>query len=184
MSGGIIAAVKSDDALKRAVSSGVRMIFDLLPSIETAAERAALCSVSGKDFFIHIDLAEGIGKDRAGLKFLKKCGVTGIISTRASLIKAAKEIGLKTVQRFFIIDSQSIKTAQTSLGVCPDMIEIMPGLIAGVISEISEFTSIPVIAGGLIKSRADVENAVRAGAFAVSTTKEELWQQTRKFEII
>ena len=40
---------------------------------------------AGKKAFIHVDFAEGIGKDRAGLEFLAKQGVDGAPAASAAL---------------------------------------------------------------------------------------------------
>lgn len=173
----VIAAVKDENAMKKASRSNVSMIFDLAPKIDELEERVELCKASGKILFIHIDMAEGIGKDKAGLKYAKNKGVAGIISTRSTLIKQAQELGLKTVQRMFILDSQSLETGIEMIKIKPDMIEIMPGVISSkVIKRICAKAKLPVIAGGLIETEEEVENAVNAGVVAVSTGKEELWK--------
>ena len=171
----VIAAVKGEEMLKKACSSNADIIFDLLPNIETIDKNVKLCAESNKLLFIHIDFAEGIGKDRAGLKYVKRAGVSGIISTRASMIKAAREMGLKSVQRIFIIDSQSIESAEAILKIKPDMVEIMPGILPGIIEELCSVLDIPIIAGGLLRSRGDVSASISAGADAVSTSMPELW---------
>ena len=82
---------------------------------------------AGKKAFIHVDFAEGIGKDRFGLEFLSKQGADGVLTTRTNIIKAAKEFNLITVQRFFMIDSHSVGTSIESIKISkPDIIEIMP----------------------------------------------------------
>ena len=58
----------------------------------------------------------------------------------------------------------------------PDFIEILPGIIPTVIQEIVEKSSVPVIAGGLIRSKQDVMQALRAGVTAVSTTASDVWE--------
>ena len=172
----IIAAVRNEDALKTACSSDVSMIFDLAPKIDEVEERVELCKAARKILFIHIDMAEGIGKDKAGLKFVKDKGVAGIISTRSTLIKQAQELGLKTVQRMFILDSQSLETGIEMLKTKPDMIEIMPGVISPKVMErVCKKANLPVIAGGLIETKKEIEDAINAGVVAVSTGKEELW---------
>ncbi len=174
----VIAAVRDDKTFFRALKSNVKIIFDLSPSIENLEEKVMECQKYNKFFFIHIDLAEGIGRDKAGLKFVKACGVDGIISTRVQLIKAASEVGLKTVQRTFIVDSQSIDTAISSFKTKPDMAEIMPGVLsAKIIKRICESLNMPVIAGGLIETEEEVDTAILAGATLVSTGKEELWNK-------
>lgn len=171
----VIAAVTSEDALMKACKSGVEIIFDIAPNIEKIETYVSACQRYGKTLFVHIDLAEGVGKDKYGLKFLQKLGVEGIISTRAGLIKAAKELGLKTVQRLFILDSHSIRTAESIVKTAPDMIEVMPGVIPVAIKEIHEMIDIPIIAGGLVRTAQDVEIILDAGAVAASTSEEELW---------
>lgn len=175
-SGKVIAAVRDELSFEEACKSKAKIIFDLAPSIENIESRVMLCAKYNKTLFIHIDLAEGIGKDKAGLRYISDCGVDGIISTRTSLIKSANEVGLKTVQRTFLLDSQSVETAVSMLKTKPDMLEIMPGVISPrVISTICSKVSIPVIAGGLIETVAEAETAIAAGAVAVSIGKKELW---------
>ena len=171
----VIAAIRGHDSLLKACESGAGIIFDLEPNIETVAGSVELCSKFGKKLFLHMDLAEGIGKDRFGLKFVKNMGVHGIISTRANMIKSAKELGLKTVQRVFILDSQSIETAESVLKTAPDMVEIMPGIIPVAISELKNKINIPIIAGGLVRTKEDIELIKGAGAIAVSTSNHDLW---------
>lgn len=173
----VIAAIRGREALVKACESNVGIIFDLEPNIETVEESVELCLKHDKKLFLHMDLAEGIGKDKFGLKFVKNMGVHGILSTRANMIKSAKDLGLKTVQRVFILDSQSIETAESVLKTAPDMVEIMPGIIPVAISDLKKKTDIPIIAGGLVRTKEDIDLISRAGAIAVSTSNSELWKK-------
>ena len=56
----------------------------------------------------------------------------------------------------------------------PDLIEIMPGVIDKVIRRFA-CEKTPVIAAGLIETKAEVMGALSCGAVAVSTGKKELW---------
>lgn len=171
----VIAAIRGQEMLLKACQSQAGIIFDLEPNIETVSDSVELCRKYEKKLFLHMDLAEGIGKDRFGLKYVKNKGVYGILSTRANMIKCAKELGLKTVQRVFILDSQSIETAESVLKTSPDMVEIMPGIIPVAISELKNKIDIPIIAGGLIRTKEDIDMIARAGAIAVSTSDPGLW---------
>ena len=172
----IIAAVRSEEDFASALESRVGMIFHLAPNIETLKEQAERTHKAGKKLFIHLDLAEGIGKDEAGVKFVGDQGVDGIISTRSGIIKMAKNRGVFTIQRFFIVDSQSVETTvQSAKNSKADMIEIMPGTVNKIISYLKEKVGVPVVAGGLIETREEAENAVKNGATAVSTGRKELW---------
>ena len=104
------------------------------------------------------------------------CHPDGIISTRPTLIRRARHRGLLTVQRAFILDSLSLTSLSGQLEQGkPDFVEILPGIMPRVIAEISARTQVPVIAGGLLRDKADVMAAMRAGAAAVSTSAPSLW---------
>ena len=177
----VIAAVRSIEDFKKAVHSGSEIIFDLSPDISDVSEKTSTAHSAGKKFFIHLDLANGIGKDRSGIMFVKKMGVDGIISTRANIIKLAREAGLFTVQRFFAVDSQSVDTTvESQKSSKADMIEIMPGIIPRVINVLKNRVNVPIIAGGLIETREEICDALKSGASAVSTGKSELWKKGEK----
>ena len=144
----------------------------------TIEEKLNQAHSEGKKYFIHIDLAEGIGKDKSGIEFVKKLGVDGIISTRSGIIKAARELGVFTVQRFFIVDSHSIQTTLEAVKTSkPQMIEIMPGSVAKVISGLKNSLDIPIIAGGLIETEEEAVEIIKCGASAVSTGSVILWNE-------
>ncbi len=170
----IISAVH-EAQFSAALASPVDIIFLLEGDVMSVGEKIADAHEHGKAVFVHIDLMKGIGKDKCGVEFLAKCGVDGIISTRASLIKTAKEIGIMTVQRYFALDSQGLESIKEMI-VCakPDFVEIMPGVIEKVIKKFAN-AEIPVIAGGLLETKAEVTAALSSGALAVSTGKKELW---------
>ncbi len=170
----VIAAVR-DKYFEKALNSPVDVIFLLGGKISTIEDRIKAVHNAGKYIFVHIDLAEGIGKDKYGIEFLSNCGTDGIISTKSFLIKAAADCGMLTVQRFFAYDSQGVESINDILaGSTPDIVEIMPGVIGKIIERFSK-GHIPLIAGGLIETKHEVTSALNLGAFAVSTGKEELW---------
>ena len=149
--------------------------MDLECNLLTVEQKIRQAHEAGKILFVHIDLSEGIGRDRAGLAYLAARGVDGIISTKTQLIRAAKDLGLLTVQRFFALDSQGMDSVLEVLkNTNPHFMEIMPGTIPKVISRFAS-GSIPVIAGGLIEEKAEITGALRGGAVAVSTGCEALW---------
>lgn len=170
----VIAAIHEcdfDDALQ----SPCEVLFHLQANILSVAQRVEAAHNAGKKLFIHIDLATGIGKDKAGVEFLARCGTDGIISTRGQLIRYGKECGLMTVQRFFALDSRGIDSIHELLdSTAPDLIELMPGVIGKIIRRFSG-GSIPVIAGGLLETKAEVTEAISCGATAVSTSAKALW---------
>lgn len=172
----IIAATRSDEEFSVALQSETEIIFDLCADILTLTKKIKATHDAGKRLFIHVDLAEGVGRDRSGIILLKKMGVDGIISTKVNIIKLAREAGLCTVQRFFIVDSKSVHTTVEAVRSSrPDMIEIMPATVGKVISRLCRDLPIPIIAGGLVESPEEVLDALDCGAAAVSTGQISLW---------
>ena len=170
----IIAAVH-DNLFEEALKSPANIIFLLGGNLINIAEKISVAKNMNKKIFIHIDLTEGIGKDKIGIEYLSRIGADGIISTRANLIRIAKEFGLLTVQRFFAYDSQGIENINEVIyNSSPDIVEIMPGVIGKIIERFSG-GGIPLIAGGLIENKAEITSAINKGAFAISTGKKELW---------
>ena len=103
----VIAAV-TDEKWLPALESPAQVIFYLSANLLTVKEHVQQAHAAGKIVMVHMDLAEGIGKDRSGIRFLAGCGVDGVISTKAQLIRLAKEQNLITVQRFFALDSKGM----------------------------------------------------------------------------
>ena len=165
----VIAAVKTDDALTAALASPCSTVFLLASTLLNVG--------AGKLAVVHIDLVDGLSaREVAVNSLIALCHPDGIISTHPSLIRRARHQGLLTIQRAFILDSLSLNnlSGQLEQGK-PDFVEILPGIMPRVITEISTRTRVPVIAGGLLRDKADVMAAMRAGASAVSTSAPELW---------
>ncbi|MBP3759558.1 MAG: glycerol-3-phosphate responsive antiterminator [Firmicutes bacterium] len=172
----VAASVRTDEDFKEALKSDVEVIFMQNSDILNVKEQITQAHSSGKKVLIHMDFAEGIGKDRAGLNFIKLMGADGILTTKTGMIRSAKDIGLITVQRFFIVDSHSVDTAVESIKIArPDVIEIMPGVLEKKIREFAEKVDTPILAGGLIEFKEEVDSALEAGAKAVSTASKNLW---------
>ncbi|MBO5210437.1 MAG: glycerol-3-phosphate responsive antiterminator [Clostridia bacterium] len=170
----IISAVH-DAQFNDALASPCEIVFLLEGDVMTVGEKIAAAHKNEKLLFVHIDLMKGIGKDKCGVQFLANLGADGIISTRALLIKNAKEIGILAVQRYFALDSQGLESIREMIvSAKPDLVEIMPGVIEKVIKKFAN-DKIPVIAGGLLETKAEVTAALNSGALAVSTGKKELW---------
>lgn len=173
----IIAAVREAKDLNTALSSNAQVIFLLTGDIMNISEIVQEVKRHDKIVFVHFDLLEGLGKDNKAVEYLaEKIKPHGIISTRNNILIHAKQFDLFCIQRLFILDSQALKTGFASTKqIVPDAIEVMPGIIPSVISEISVDVHQPVIAGGLVKTKEEVINALKSGAIAVSTSEKSLW---------
>lgn len=160
----------------KALASEAEVLFHLSANIMTVQQEVQAAKARHKFVFVHIDLAEGIGKDKTGIRWLSSLGVDGIISTRAQLVRSAKECGLISVQRFFVLDSKGMGSISEMIETTkPDLVEIMPGVIPKAVRLFAQ-GGISVIAGGLIETKAEVTAALSNGALAVSTGCKDLWQ--------
>jgi glycerol uptake operon antiterminator len=146
-------------------------IFDLPHVIEKAKKHDKLV-------FVDIDLLKGIGKDASGVRFLaKEIKVDGIITTRSNLIKSIQKEGLVSIQRMFVLDSESLTGGLSVIQKSkPDALEILPGMILPkVMGKIRMSVSIPVIAGGLITSEEEIHELLSSGAVGISTSSSSLF---------
>ena len=175
----VIAAVKDDEGLNICCScEDIKVVFILygdICSIENIVERI---KQADKIAMVHVDLMEGLSGKEVVVDFIKShTGADGSISTRTALIKRAKELGLYTILRTFILDSLSYENIPKQMANAkPDMIEILPGLMPKIIRRVAKIAKVPVIAGGLISDREDVMNALSAGAISVSSTNAGVWK--------
>lgn len=131
-----------------------------------------------KKVLIHFDLIQGLHADEYGMEFLvHEVKPDGILSTRGNIIKLARKHQLIAIQRMFLLDSIALEqNLKLSERFKPDCIELLPGLMPHIISFIHKRTKIPIIAGGLITCQDEVDQAMDAGAIAISTSNKELWK--------
>lgn len=174
----IIAAVKSDDGLdKCCLIEEVKMVFILYGDVCNIASHVESVKQAGKVAMVHIDLISGLSGKEVAVDFIKThTKADGIISTKPLLLKRAKELGLYTALRVFVLDSMAFDNIEKQTALArPNILEILPGLMPKVITKVCNTVRLPVIAGGLISDKEDVMQALRAGAIAVSTTNFKVW---------
>lgn len=175
----VVPAVRGpDDALRAALSGRHAAVFvlggDVFRVLETmdqigSRRKPAVC--------VNVDLVGGISADASGLRFLAG-RVEGIISTHRHVIELAKGLGLVAIQRLFAIDSGAVERGTRLIGRAdPHCVEILPALaLPEVLATHPGLLERPVLAGGLLKSEADVAALLAAGASGVSTSHEGLWR--------
>ncbi|MBO0587876.1 glycerol-3-phosphate responsive antiterminator [Sporosarcina sp. E16_8] len=140
----------------------------------------------GKKVIIHADLIQGLKTDNFAADFLcNDIRPAGIISTRSNMILKAKAKGIIAIQRMFLLDTIALEKSYSLIGqTVPDYIEMLPGVIPELISEVYERTGIPIINGGLIRTRKHVQDALDAGAVAVTTSDHQLWELFAEKEVV
>ena len=152
----IIAAIKDDEGLKKCLTSESRVIFILYGDI---------CNIP--------DIVEAV---KSSGKIAKYTRADGIITTKPALIKRAKELGLYTILRLFVIDSMAYSNIEHQLRTAkPDLIEVLPALMPKVLAKVCKLSTVPVIAGGLVSDKEDVMALLQAGVVSISSTNEKIW---------
>ncbi|MGG3340113.1 glycerol uptake operon antiterminator GlpP [Bacillus subtilis] len=137
----------------------------------------------GKNMMVHVDLIQGIKHDEYGAEFIcQDIKPAGIISTRSNVIAKAKQKKIYAIQRLFLLDTSAMEKSMEFIGKHkPDFIEVLPGIVPSLIQEIKEKTGILIFAGGFIRTEEDVEQALKAGAVAVTTSNTKLWKKYENF---
>ena len=173
----VIASVRTCEAAETASKSSAAAIFILGGSILTLPEIVKRAHDGGKYAFVHIDLAEGLGRDEAAVEWCARTlQADGLISTRPQLLRKASETGMITIQRLFLMDSSSFEHGKRLLkNTPPDMAEVLPGIAPKAVHQLCEALNKPVIAGGMITEKSEIIAALEAGALAVSVSDEKLW---------
>lgn len=180
----IIPAIWGSEALSAIETLPVAVISLQFGSIiDLAKICATLHEKLQAAIFIHVELIKGIGNDNYAVEYVKQCGGDGVISTKPSLIEAARSAGVISVLRTFIEDSRSLKRAiDITKRTKPDALDILPGpVIPEIMAEIKRNLPQPIIAGGLIKKEEQVKQLLDIGCLAISTSRSELWALNKKF---
>ncbi len=173
----IVAAVKSENELSASLMCDSNVVFLLFGDICSIPRLVREVKAGGKLAIVHIDLIEGLASREVGVDYIREnTDADGIISTKAGLIRYAKSLGLITIRRFFLLDSLALETiSKQSALTDADAFEVLPGVMPKIISHIVSECEKPIIAGGLIRDKDDVVNALSAGAIAVSSTNSDVW---------
>jgi len=131
----------------------------------------------GKQILLHADMIQGLKHDEAATQFLcQMIQPAGIISTHSTVISIAKKHKLISIQRVFLLDSHSLETSYRIMGSSdPDFIEVLPGMMPGLIREIAQEAKRPILAGGFIRTPEDVKLILSMGATAITTSSRAIW---------
>ena len=178
----ILPAMRSLKQLEELLESSYEYIVLLEVHISNLKTIKLEANKHGKKLIIHADLIQGLKTDDYAAEFLcNDIRPAGIISTRANMILKAKSKGIISIQRMFLLDTIALEKSYSLIErTQPDYIEILPGVIPQLISEVYTRTGIPVISGGLIRSEEHVLDALSAGSKAVTTSNKELWNIFKK----
>ena len=167
--------------LDEALEKEAQIVFLLNGNMLTIEEQEQRVLEAKKFPFIHLDMVEGfearpIVVDYLSDRFGNDCG---IITTRNSIVRKCIAKNIRVVQRFFALDSLSVDNFLDQLDAFSrlDAIEIIPGVLPKIIKRVHErYPHIPLISGGLIRTEQEIQDALKAGCYGISTTRKSLWQ--------
>jgi len=173
----IIASIKNLENLELALNSPCENIFLLAGNIFNLKEISQRVKEKDKGLYICVDSIDGFSKDTWGLEYIvKNIELDGIITKKNNLLKLCRDMGVFTIESMNIHNSQNLNDGLTSIkNLRPHAVDVSPGIIPRIISQISFETKIPVIASGLVVDKTDIKSALEAGAIGVSSTTIETW---------
>ena len=177
----VIMAIKDGKDLRECLKDEYqdnKIVFVLFGNIETIPTIVKKLKAKDKIVFVHENLIEGLSSSHFSPSFIKKyTDADGIITLRAQNAYEARRIGLSTVFRFFLLDSLSYENVKDTIKTTSsDLLEVLPGIMPKMIGEISKRYPTPLVAGGLIRDKSDVIDALNAGAIAVSSSNYAVWK--------
>ena len=174
----IIPAVRMPEFISRSAGAPGRLVYFLFSNPEHIAEMVEVVAASHKVPMVNVDLAAGLSRDEAAVSYLAHRGVQGIISTHVEPLRAARDFGLFTIKRTFLVDSSALESGLRSLDqFLPDALEVMPAIAAPrILPRMRQlYPPLPVIAGGLITTLREIEDLIQQGITSVSVSDSRLW---------
>jgi glycerol uptake operon antiterminator len=174
----IIPAIRGPEYLEAALASPSVIVWLLYGTPLTLPEIVRQVRAAGKLPVANLDLLTGFAQDADGIEFLAAQGVAGVVSTRQSVLRAARAQGMIAVQRTFIVDSIAIGNIIRSLQhFQPDAIELLPAAAVPLcVSTIrTAQPQLPIIATGLVTTMRQVDDLIRCGVSSAATSNLSLW---------
>lgn len=173
----IIASVTKDGQIPKLLESKVSRVNLMAGHIGNLESIIEQIHHTGKQVYVHSEMVAGLGRDTHAIEYLaNKFKVDGIVTTKSNIVAAAKQAGLKSIQRIFIIDTAAMQTAIRMINnTHPDEVELMPGLMPRVIRELKNTISQPLIVGGLIRHEQEIIEALNSGADYISCGEPSMW---------
>ncbi|WP_119291870.1 glycerol-3-phosphate responsive antiterminator [Streptomyces sp. YIM 130001] len=174
----VVASVKDEEGLEAVLRTDCPVVFLLYGSVLDISSTVRRLKDAGRTVLVNVDLLEGLAGKEIVVSFIREnTAADGILSSKAFMVRAAREQGLFAVHRFFLIDSFSYRNLARQLSISKaDAIEILPGCMPRVIGWVVADIDAPVIAGGLVCDKEDVIAALQAGATAIASSNQDVWR--------
>ena len=143
----VIAAVKDDAGLCNALTNeNIRVVFVLYGDICNISSIVRRIHEAGSFAVVHVDLIAGLAGKEVAVDFIRN-------TTEADALESLDKIPANL----------------------PDCLDLLPGAMPKILRRVCAKAKVPVLTGGLIADKEDVLAALEAGATAISTTNQAVW---------
>lgn len=114
----VVPGVICDEDVELVLKNEAKIVFTLYGEIADIGNIVKRLKDGGKTVYVNIDMVDGFAGRNSVIKFMKQnTAADGIISSKASMLRYAKEQGFYTVHRFFILDSSSYRSIGKQLEI-------------------------------------------------------------------
>ena len=165
--------------MEQAIASRGKLVYLLTGDPDNVETMIRKIVAAEKIPLVNLDLLNGFSRDKYAVNYLKRVGAQGIISTHLDPLRHAPlAIGLYGIQRTFLLDSGAMDTISNQLRNTPvHALEILPALVAPkMLARVRAISAdLPVVGGGLIETMKEVEELLKQGLSAVSTSNPQMW---------
>lgn len=170
------AAITADERIEAALASRAPVLFILRGNGLTLGHLVRRIHAANKLVAVHVDLVGGLRADRASINWLAGAGVDAVISSHGQLMAAIRHDGMTAIHRLLLGRRSQLDTAIAAIGrSAPNIIEILPGVILPSVIGLMPRFEVPVLAGGFVRTEAEVQAVLAAGALGVTTSSQALW---------
>ena len=170
------AAIVSDEQLALALESRAPIVFVLRGNGLALGPLIRRIQDAGKLAAVHLDLVDGVRADPRGVAWLARLGADAIITSHGRLMPVIRDEGAIAILRLLLSRRTHLDTALTAvLRSRPDIIEVLPGVILPTLANLMPTLGVPLLAGGFIRTEADAEDVLKAGAAGITTSSPNLW---------
>ena len=123
----VIPEIINDEWLEALSESDCDIVYIVYGDICTIPEIVEKVKQAGKMAIVHMDLIVGLSSKEISVDFLKKyTRADGIISMKPAMIKRANDVGLFTIQRFYLMDRGCTEgRSDCCCNIEPDGVELL-----------------------------------------------------------
>ncbi|MDK9659349.1 glycerol-3-phosphate responsive antiterminator [Propionibacterium freudenreichii] len=177
----VIPAVSGVDALEGFLDSPTESC--LLGGLSVIALQRALTQLIAADIHpsVNLDSLSGLSRDRAGLDWLQAMGVTGLVTTRLSLLQSAPHYGFLAIQTLVLGGASLVDSALSALeSAHAGLALVAPAPVLGRLDPAALPKLQPFLASGFVRNVDDVDDALAHGAIGVTSSARGLWGYERE----